>query len=118
MNNDTERIYPPATQENADHFQALTINYELYERYLEGSDLDQDQKREFIDTLWSIIVSFVDLGFGVHPVSQACDQNTAIRDFLTSDIGDVVKSQEHTPKTKFAESAKHRKTQPAERLEQ
>ncbi|MGJ8670994.1 MAG: hypothetical protein ACSHXK_16040 [Oceanococcus sp.] len=54
---------------------SLTIDWELYGKYLEDSDLTDDQKREFIETLWSIVVAFVDLGFGVHPVQQACEQN-------------------------------------------
>lgn len=60
------------------HFKALTIDYDLYATYLEDSDLTEKQKREFIDTLWNIIVGFVDLGFGVHPLQQACDQNLDI----------------------------------------
>lgn len=54
---------------------SLTIDWELYGEYLEDSDLSGGQKREFIETLWSIVVAFVDLGFGVHPVQQACEQN-------------------------------------------
>ena len=52
----------------------VTVDYEKYERYLAGTDLSDDQKREFIAALWQIITAFVDLGFGVHPVQQA--QNT------------------------------------------
>ena len=52
----------------------ITVDYEKYEHFLENSDLSEDQKRQFIDALWQIIVGFVDLGFGVHPVQQA--QNT------------------------------------------
>ncbi len=49
----------------------ITLDYALYESYLNDSDLSDEQKIEFIDTLWNIIVSFVDLGFGVHPSQQA-----------------------------------------------
>ena len=49
----------------------ITVDYGKYEHFLETADLSEDQKREFIDALWSIIVSFVDLGFGVHPAQQA-----------------------------------------------
>ena len=52
----------------------ITVDYEKYEHFLETADLSEDQKRQFIDALWQIIVSFVDLGFGVHPAQQA--QNT------------------------------------------
>ena len=50
---------------------SVEIDYEYYEKYLEDSDLTVEQKRQFIEALWQIIVGFVDLGFGVHPVQQA-----------------------------------------------
>ena len=50
---------------------ALTLDVEQYEKFLEDSDLTEDQKREFLETLWNIVVEFVSLGFGVHPVQQA-----------------------------------------------
>lgn len=49
----------------------LTIDYEKYEHFFEESDLTEAEKRAFIETIWSVIVSFVDMGFGVHPVQQA-----------------------------------------------
>lgn len=54
--------------------QIVKIDYALYEQYLETSDLSEAEKQEFLDALWSIIVNFVDLGFGVHPLQQACEQ--------------------------------------------
>lgn len=59
---------------DADQSMALTIDYALYERYLDDCDLTDEQKREFLDNLWNFIVCFVDLGFGVHPLQQACEQ--------------------------------------------
>lgn len=55
---------------------SLTIDWELYASYLEDSDLTDDQKRDFIEALWGIVVAFVDLGFGTHPVQQACAQGS------------------------------------------
>ena len=57
----------------------VEIDYERYEEYLETSDLSDEQKRQFIAALWNVIVGFVDLGFGVHPVQQAqevCGQHS------------------------------------------
>ncbi|WP_375451671.1 hypothetical protein [uncultured Devosia sp.] len=58
----------------------VTLDVALYERYLTESDMTDEQKREFLEMLWTIIVGFVDLGFGVDPVQQAieaegCGQN-------------------------------------------
>lgn len=51
----------------------LTIDWDAYGQYLEGSDLSDDQKIELIETLWSIVVSFVDLGFGVASSKESGD---------------------------------------------
>lgn len=56
---------------------SLTIDWELYGQMLDASDWDEDQKREFITCLWSIVVAFVDLGFDIHPVQQVIDDELA-----------------------------------------
>lgn len=53
---------------------ALTIDWERYRQYLEGSDLSDEQARAFIEALWSIMVSFVDLGFRINPVQEICGE--------------------------------------------
>lgn len=53
---------------------SIEVDYARYESFLKESDLSDEQKREFINALWSIIVGFVDLGFGVHPAQQACGE--------------------------------------------
>lgn len=49
---------------------SLTIDYALYQKYFDESDLTEAQQREFLDVFWLMIVTFVDLGFGVHPLQQ------------------------------------------------
>ena len=65
---------------NAAKFPPFTIDWDLYASYLEGSDLSDKEKRDFIETLWSIVTSFVDLGFSVHPTQQTlaneCGKNS------------------------------------------
>ncbi|MEE4011290.1 hypothetical protein V1T76_04465 [Roseibium sp. FZY0029] len=51
----------------------LSIDWELYAELLSESDLTDEEKREFIETLWSLIVSFVDLGFGISSESRITD---------------------------------------------
>ncbi len=48
----------------------LSVDWKLYEEYLQDSDLSDDQKRELIETIWYIVMTFVDLGFGLDPVQQ------------------------------------------------
>ena len=86
---------------------AITVDYEKYEYFLETADLNDAQKREFIAALWSIIVAFVDLGFGVHPAQQAeksCgkhDQNPP-KSALTKGNGVDCQSKSLTMTTKKA----------------
>ncbi len=79
---------------------SLTIDYDLYARFLEDSGMSDAQKKEFIETLWSVIVSFVDLGFGMHPLQQICESNAAIPDMFAPDSGLVLDLDEplQTPK--------------------
>ena len=80
---------------------ALTIDYALYEKYLNDSDLTEAQKQEFLNMLWSIIVGFVDLGFGVHPLQQSgsapCGQEIDLSGFVTDKMissNDIFSSKE------------------------
>ena len=59
----------------------LQVDYEKYEQLLEDADLTETQKREFITALWSIIVEFASLGFGVHPMQQI-DQGNDCNDSI------------------------------------
>ena len=60
---------------------------------LEESDLTPAQQKELIETLWSIVVAFVDLGFDLHPVQQNCGEG---RDPLAEGPPDVVTLIEQT----------------------
>jgi len=72
----------------------LTIDWELYGKHLDESDLSDAEKREFLETLWSIVVSFVDLGIGVHPLQQVtdniCEQQVEIAKFIAANADPVL----------------------------
>lgn len=53
----------------------VTVDVEAYQNYLDGSGMSDTQKREFLEAVWSIIVNFVELGFGVHPLQETCGQD-------------------------------------------
>lgn len=57
--------------------QIMTVDVEKYQTYLDESDMTEAQKEEFLQALWSIIVSFVELGFGVHPLQEVCGKPPA-----------------------------------------
>lgn len=52
-------------------FGNVEIDYELLGKELEDADLSEDEKKEFIDCICWIMLSFVDLGFGIEPAQQA-----------------------------------------------
>jgi hypothetical protein len=78
---------------------ALSIDWGLYEHYLEASDLPDDDKRALIETLWSIMVSFVDLGFRISPLQQIggqdiCGEVDPMTALAEKTIRDVVKLED------------------------
>ncbi|WP_164738292.1 hypothetical protein [Frigidibacter oleivorans] len=53
----------------------ITVDVQKYQAYLDDPELSDAQKEEFLQALWSIVVAFVELGFGVHPLQEVCGQN-------------------------------------------
>lgn len=70
----TEPIDQPSLPEGRRTPPTLAIDWDLYGHYLDESGLPEADKRLLIETLWSIVVSFVDLGFRLGPVAESCGQ--------------------------------------------
>ena len=64
----------------------MTIDWDAYLPFFEDEDISEDQKREMIEALWSIMVSFVDLGFGIHPIQQACGKDISLAEMPAVDV--------------------------------
>lgn len=78
---------------------SLTIDWEVYAAMLEESDMPLEKQRELIETLWSIVVMFVDLGFDVHPTRQICGEDADDPDGLIEDVVSYMnKNTEHKRK--------------------
>ena len=97
---------------------ALTLDVALYEKYLEASDVSDDQKQKLLEALWSVIVGFVDLGFEVHPLqqanSEACEQELDLTSFMASD---VVSLKKGISQNQFTDAADCSNKQDVERTE-
>lgn len=50
----------------------VEVDVERYQDFLDDPALTAVQREEIIRALWSIMTAFVELGFGIHPVQQAC----------------------------------------------
>lgn len=66
---------------------SLSIDWELYASMLEDSDMSLHQQKELIETLWSIAVMFVDLGFDLNPIAQICGEADK---GLAGDVPDLI----------------------------
>ncbi|WP_299724856.1 hypothetical protein [uncultured Tateyamaria sp.] len=53
---------------------SVGIDVEKYQAYLDDPDLSDEEREQLVLLIWQIMMAFVDLGFGVHPVQQACGQ--------------------------------------------
>ena len=94
-------IDPPSQPEGRSRSPALVIDWELYGQYLADSELSEADKRLLIETLWSIMVSFVDLGFSLSPVAESC----GLVEGETTEAGSVVLDCEAITATRAFEGA-------------
>ncbi|MFD2741677.1 hypothetical protein ACFSUD_19150 [Sulfitobacter aestuarii] len=53
----------------------LSIDVERYQHMLDELGLSEEQKDQFLEALWSIIIAYVDLGFEVHPAQEVCGKD-------------------------------------------
>lgn len=83
-----------ARASNNSHNKRLEIDVERYQHLLDG--LDEDQREQVLRALWDIVVAFVDLGFGVHPMQQACGQLGESSDCAVDREADAIGSTHQT----------------------
>lgn len=58
----------------------VELDIALYQSFLDDADISDTQKEALIETLWSIVTSFIDLGFGVHPAQAVEDKRHPAKD--------------------------------------
>ena len=68
-------------------YPSLSIDWEVYAAMLDDCDATPEEQRELIETLWSIVVAFVDLGFEVTCAPESCAQ---AEDALSDDPPDLL----------------------------
>ena len=88
------------------NFRTLTIDVDKYQELLDDVDIPDEQKLELIETLWNIVVQFIDLGFGIHPVQRS---SASARDesqiALSNLIKEFAETEKQTEKEKVLEGA-------------
>lgn len=71
----------------------FSVDWRDYDDLLAGSSMGDDQKAEFVETLWSIAVSFVDLSLGLHPAQLATGDHD-IEQVMQALLDDWVKEED------------------------
>lgn len=83
---DNETIHPPpqkkgkkrlavdASNKIQSDTKRVEFDYDKYAEFLKDTDLSDAEKLELCKAVWNIMSEFVMLGFGVHPIQQACGQ--------------------------------------------
>ncbi len=59
----------------------LTIDVDKYQAYLDGADMTPEQKDEYLRAVWSVVMTFVELGFGVHPLQEVWGKDAEALDY-------------------------------------
>ncbi len=70
----------------ADARPVLTLDVALYEAMLDDPDISAEERAAFIEALWNIVVCFVDLGFGIHPLQQVAVPGVANEDNTSENL--------------------------------
>ena len=81
-----------------DRQKGLSIDWGLYRRTLEDTELSDEDKEAFIEALWTIMVAFVDLGFRLNPLPEICGEIDPLAALAEKSVLDMVNSQ-HTTKS-------------------
>ena len=61
---------PPATE--VPPCSALRFDWQDWLPYLEEQDIPLEQKQDLIKTLWTIVLTFMDMGYAVKPTAETC----------------------------------------------
>lgn len=62
---------------------ALLVDVDFYDAIIKDPEVSTARKRELIEVITSIVVNFIDIGFGVHPVQIASAATDAKASIIT-----------------------------------
>lgn len=52
----------------------LSVDVDYYQNIIDDPEVSEERKRELIEIVGAIVMNFIDIGFGVHPVQLAQDE--------------------------------------------
>ena len=71
----------------------FAVDVEKYRAWLDEADLTPAQEAEVLEALWSIVVMFVELGFGVHPLQEVYDEDQSDENRLVNKDSNTLDSE-------------------------
>ena len=83
----------PPDKNNTSKCPSLSVDWEVYAAMLEDSDMPLDQQQKLVETLWSIVVMFVDLGYDIKPVPRICGEDQEALDQDSSDLVSLLNNE-------------------------
>ncbi|WP_071675398.1 hypothetical protein [Nioella nitratireducens] len=72
----------------------LTIDVAAYQEFLDNPDMSPEQREDFLLAIWSVVVTFVELGFGVHPLQEISGKEGETGDQRPKAAFDQVRSKD------------------------
>lgn len=75
---------------------SVQIDVAKYQAWLDDPELSDGQKLQVVESLWQIILCFVDLGFQVSPWEDACGKLAENQGSCGHAHQDVLESKAHT----------------------
>ncbi len=96
---------PPPTPIQSAPSPALRFDWQDWLPYFEDEDIPLDQKKELIKTLWSLVQSFVDIGFHLNPTQIICGEELDLKAILEA----AVLHSEKTNQKNAASQSRERK---------
>ncbi|SPF80663.1 hypothetical protein [Pseudoprimorskyibacter insulae] len=107
-----------ADGQNNGRYKSLTLDVERYQAMLDAPDLSDAQRRELIETLWQVVVGFIDLNVEIRTtdegVGESCGKLPKLSPSATCDAPPVVKSSIPLMKSGFAEASSNAANAPVE----
>ena len=82
------------TEFDATTSRMIKVDIERYQSYLDGTELTAGQKEQFLQDMWLVMMSFVELGFEVHPVQEVCGKDADSTTYCANGAADELHSRE------------------------
>ena len=64
-----------ADGQNNGRYKSLTLDVERYQAMLDAPDLSDAQKRELIETLWQVVIGFIDLNIEIRTTDEGAAES-------------------------------------------